>query len=92
MKTAGGQPFALSREDREAIGREAGDRDYFYGAYDSNHAAFVGENGEISFCHLTPEKLQKKRELNQKKFVDRIGQKYKKNWEERGVWGVFIPI
>ena len=94
-KTAGGQPFALSREDREAIGREAGDRYYFYGAYDSDHAAFVGEDGEISFCHLTPEKLQKKREQNQKnlaeQFVGRIEQKFQKNWEERGVWGVLFP-
>ena len=94
-KTANGESFALSREDREAIGREAGDRYYFYGAYDNNHAAFVGDDGEISFCHLTPEKLQKKRELNQKnqaeQYVDRIGQKFQKNWEERGVWGVLFP-
>lgn len=94
-ETSEGKAFALSREDREAIGREAGDGYYFYGAYDSSHAGFVGENGKVAYCHLVPEKLKRYREQMSKSTVERVTNgvvdHYKKNWEERGIWGLLNP-
>lgn len=94
-ETADGSAFALSREDREAIGREAGDGCYFYGAYDSSHAGFVGEDGKVEYCHLVPEKLARHREYMKKsvgeRVVDTVSEKYQKNWEKCGVWGVLFP-
>lgn len=94
-QTSKGNAFALSREDREAIGREAGDGYYFYGAYDSSHASFVGEDGEVAYCHLVPEKLKRYRDEMSKNTVERVvdgvADHYKKNWEERGIWGILMP-
>lgn len=94
-ETADGSAFALSREDREAIGREAGDGCYFYGAYDSSHAGFVGEDGKVEYCYLVPEKLARHREYMKKsvgeRVVDTVSEKYQKNWEKCGVWGVLFP-
>ena len=79
-ETADGSAFALSREDREAIGWEAGDGCYFYGAYDSSQAGFVGEDGKVEYCHLVPEKLARHREYMKKsvgeRVVDTVSEKY----------------
>lgn len=94
-ETSEGKSFALSREDREAIGREAGDGYYFYGAYDSSHAGFVGENGKVAYCHLVADKLKCYREEMSKSTVERVTDgvidHYQKNWEERGIWGILNP-
>lgn len=94
-ETSEGKAFALSREDREAIGREAGDGYYFYGAYDSSHASFVGENGKVAYCHLVADKLKRHREEMSKSTVERVTDgvvdHYKKNWEKRGIWGLLNP-
>ncbi|MDR3911083.1 MAG: hypothetical protein Q3X56_06195, partial [Sutterella sp.] len=75
--------------------REAGDGYYFYGAYDSSHASFVGEDGEGAYCHLVPEKLKRYRDEMSKNTVERVvdgvADHYKKNWEERGIWGILMP-
>ena len=88
-KTSEGQVFKLNREDREAIGRASKEGFYFYGAFDGGHAAFVGENGKVEYCHLPPEILAKSRERDEKGFFVRMKEAAQKNIEKHG-WGVLV--
>jgi len=49
----------------------------------------------VEYCHLVPEKLARHREYMKKsvgeRVVDTVSEKYQKNWEKRGVWGVLFP-
>jgi hypothetical protein len=55
----------------------------------------VGEDGEVAYCHLVPEKLKRYRDEMSKNTVERVvdgvADHYKKNWEERGIWGILMP-
>ena len=49
----------------------------------------------MEYCHLVSEKLARHREYMKKsvgeRVVDTVSEKYQKNWEKRGVWGVLFP-
>lgn len=90
-KTSNGKAFSLSREDREAIAREASNNFYFVGAFDRDHAGFVGEDGKVAYCHLIPEELAKARERDKQSFAERLGDNMKKNYEKHG-WKSILGI
>ena len=52
-------------------------------------------DGEVAYCHLVPEKLKRYRDEMSKNTVERVvdgvADHYKKNWEERGIWGILMP-
>lgn len=86
-KTFDGKLFKLTHEDREAIGRMAHQGYYFYGAFDANHAGFIGENGTVAYCHMPPELLAKSRARDDKGFLTRMKEAAEKNVEKHG-WGL----
>ena len=90
-KTTDGKAFTLSREDREAIAREANNHFYFVGAFDSQHAGFVGEDGQVAYCHLPSAELAKARERDKMSFFEQVGDNAKKNIEKHG-WKSVIGI
>lgn len=90
-KTIDGKAFNLSRADREAIAREASNNFYFVGAFDRDHAGFVGENGKVEYCHLLPDELAKARERDKKGFAERLSDNVKQNYEKHG-WKSILGI
>ena len=83
-KTFDGKLFKLTHEDREAIDRMAHQDYYFYGAFDANHAGFIGENGTVAYCHMLPELLAKSRARDDKGFFTRMKETAEKNVEKHG--------
>ena len=84
-KKADGSDFTLTREERETIGKMSQKNFFYYGAYGRKHPAFLGENGQISYCYMLPAMLEKSRAHAQKGLAERMADKYKKDWEDRGM-------